>query len=196
MASVRALPGLQDAGSRGFSRDADRLLMPAERCLPSSRARGFTLPELLVTIAISALLMALATPSFQQQRREAALRTATAQTLAALHLARRMALARGQSVTVCPTTDGLRCTFGGTRWLMFANAPGGSDSRLETGDQLLRQWQLPSGIEVGGTRGYAAFLPRPGAAVTVTFEFSFRGSQGAGRSIVVSQTGRPRLVTS
>jgi type IV fimbrial biogenesis protein FimT len=168
--------------------------MPSDRHPPPPRARGFTLTELLVTMAISALLLALATPSFQQLRREAALRTAASQTMAALHLARRLALARGQSVTVCATVDGQHCAFGGTRWVLFANAPGGSESRLEAGDQVLRQWQLPEPVEVGGTRGYAAFQPRPGAAATVTFEFRYRGSPGAGRSIVVSQTGRARLV--
>lgn len=194
MGRTGALPGLQDVQHPGSF--ASRVVpMHPDHRHPAPRARGFTLTELLVTMAISALLLALATPSFQQLRREAALRTAASQTLAALHLARRLALARGQSVSVCPTVDGQRCAFGGTRWVLFANAPGGSESRLDSGDQVLRTWQLPAGVEVGGSRGYAAFQPRPGAAATVTFEFSYRGSPGAGRSIVVSQTGRPRLVT-
>jgi len=155
--------------------------------------RGFTLTELLVTLAICALLLALAAPSFTRQRGEAAVRSATSQTVAALHLARRLALARGQSITVCPSTDGQRCGFGGEEWLLFANDEAGSQARLDDGEELLRRWQLPTGVSVSGTRGHAAFQPRPGAAATVTFEFRHQGAPSAARSVVVSQTGRPRL---
>lgn len=157
------------------------------------KARGFTLTELLVTLAISALLLALAGPSFTRQRGEAALRSATSQTMAALHLARRLALARGQSITVCPSADGQRCGFGGGEWLLFANGESGSQARVDGDEEVLRRWQLPAGVSASGTRGHAAFQPRPGAAATVTFEFRHAGVPGVARSVVVSQTGRPRV---
>jgi Tfp pilus assembly protein FimT len=115
--------------------------------------------------------------------------------MAGMHLARRLALARGQSVTVCPSADGRRCGFDGTEWVLFANDPGGSEARREDDEQLLRRWQLPAGVVVSGSRGYAAFQPRPGAAATVTFEFGHAGSPEQVRKVVVSQTGRPRVAT-
>lgn len=157
---------------------------------------GFTLTELLVTLAVGAMLLALAAPSFSRQRGEAALRSATSQTVAALHLARRMALARGQSITVCPSADGRRCGFDGAEWLLFANDAAGSQARLDDGEELIRRWRLPTGVRVSGTRGHAAFHPRPGAAATVTFEFRHVGVPGAALSVVVSQTGRPRVSRS
>jgi type IV fimbrial biogenesis protein FimT len=156
------------------------------------RSRGFTLAELLVAMAIGALLVGLAAPGFARQRGKAAVRTAASQTLAALQLARSLALARGQSVTVCPSVDGSTCAFGGSQWLLFANVPAGSDSRLEAGDELLQRWELPGGVVVDGTRGYATYQPRAGAAITVTFDFCHRATT-AGLSIVVSQSGRARL---
>jgi type IV fimbrial biogenesis protein FimT len=156
-------------------------------------SRGFTLIELLVAMSISALLLALAVPGFARQRGEAALRTASTETLAALQLARRIALARGQSVTVCPSADGLVCGFGGDQWVLFANASAGTDSRRDPADELLQSWQLPSGVTVTGTRGHAAFRPRPGAATTVTFRFCHRAAPAIALAIVVSQTGRPRV---
>jgi type IV fimbrial biogenesis protein FimT len=159
------------------------------------RMRGVTLIELLVALAVAALLLALAAPGFGRQRAEAALRSATSQTMAGLHLARRLALARGQSVTVCPSADGRRCDFGGTEWLLFANDPNGSQALREEDEELLRRWQLPAGVAVSGSRGYAAFQPRPGAAATVTFEFRHRGAPDAAKSVVVSQTGRPRVAS-
>jgi type IV fimbrial biogenesis protein FimT len=156
------------------------------------RDRGFTLAELLVAMLITALLLALTAPGFARQRGTAALRAASNQTLAALQLARRLALARGQSVTVCPSADGIACSFAGTEWLLFANASGGTDSRREAADELLQRWTLPAGVVASGTRGYAAFQPRPGAAITVTFEFCHRAAP-ASLAIVVSQSGRPRV---
>jgi type IV fimbrial biogenesis protein FimT len=156
------------------------------------RNRGFTLAELLVALGIGALLLALVSPGLARQRGAAALRAASNQTLAALQLARRVALARGQSVTVCPSADSVTCGFDGAEWLLFSNAPGGVDNRLEATDELLQRWTLPRGVVVTGTRGFAAFQPRPGAATTVTFQFCHRAAPAA-LAIVVSQTGRPRI---
>lgn len=154
---------------------------------------GFTLVEVLVALAIVAILVAMAAPGLARQRAEGAIRAAAERTMAALQLARRLALARGQSVTVCPSSDGLACSFSGRQWLMFGNRPGGSESRREAGEELLLQWALPPRIDVTGTRGYAAFQPRPGAAATVTFEFHHPAAPAARFGVVVSQTGRPRL---
>lgn len=158
--------------------------------------RGFSLTEMLVAIAVAALLLASAAPAFSRQRAGAALRSASGQTMAALHLARRLALARGQSITVCPSSDGRTCGFGGTEWLLFANSPSGTDARREGDEELIRRWSLPAGVIASGTRGYAAFQPRPGAAATVTFRFIHRTAPGQARSVVVSQTGRPRITTT
>ncbi|MFO7325876.1 MAG: GspH/FimT family pseudopilin [Pseudomonadota bacterium] len=155
--------------------------------------RGFSLVELMLALALVAVLLALAAPGFGRQRASAALHSATSQTVAALHLARRLALARGQSVTVCPSIDGTRCGYGGTEWLLFANNPGGSEARREEDEAVLRRWVLPAGVVASGTRGYAAFQPRPGAAATLTIEFRHPGMPGSVRRVVVSQTGRPRV---
>jgi Tfp pilus assembly protein FimT len=144
-------------------------------------------------LAIIAVLLALVSPAMGRLRSQVSLRSAASQALAALHLARRLALARGQTVTVCPTVDGFQCEFGGNDWMLFANQPGGSLSRVDPDEQVIRRWQAPAGVGASGTRGYAAFQPRVGAATTVTFEFYHPGARGEARRVIVSQTGRPRL---
>lgn len=165
----------------------------ARAASPAPRTAGFTLPELLTALAIAAILVALAAPALSRQRASSAVQAAASQTLSALHLARRLALAQGQSVTACPSGDGAACGFGAREWLLFANVPPGSDARREPGEQVLRRWVLPQHVVTGGTRGYAAFQARPGAAATVTFEFCHEAWPDFRRRIVVSQTGRPRL---
>ncbi len=169
------------------------MLNPMQKARRQHGEHGFTLVEVMVTLAVVAILVAMAAPGLARQRAEGAMRAAAERTMAALQLARRLALARGQSVTVCPSSDGLACSFNGREWLMFGNRPGGSESRRETGEELLQQWALPPRVGISGTRGYAAFQPRPGAASTVTFEFRHPAAPTFRFGVVVSQTGRPRL---
>ncbi len=144
-------------------------------------------------LAIAAVLAAIAVPGFHRLLAEASLRTSVQQTQGALHLARQLALGTGSSITVCPTADQLRCSFGAPQWMIFRNGATGRADRRDHGEPLLRAWQLPARIVVSGTRGYASFLPQIRAAATVTFNFCHAAAPTLLRSVVVSQTGRVRV---
>jgi type IV fimbrial biogenesis protein FimT len=154
---------------------------------------GFTLIELMVTLGISALLAAVGWPLLSRQRATAAVSVAANRTLSALQAARQQALTTGHAVTVCPSPDEHHCGFGGTQWMVFANGTGGVDSTRESGEPLLGLWQMPTGVLATGTRGYAAFQPSARSATTLTLRFCHAGHPEITRSVIVSQTGRPRL---
>jgi len=149
--------------------------------------------EVLCVLSIAAVLAGLATPSWRRALAAAAVRAAASQTLAGLALARRMALATGKASTLCLTADLVRCDLSGSQWMLFTNEDGGSLGQREPVEILQRRWPLPRGVQVSGTRGYAWYLPQPRAAATLTLVFCHAGSPGSRRSVVVSQTGRPRL---
>ncbi|MBD9367538.1 GspH/FimT family pseudopilin [Xanthomonas sp. XNM01] len=84
--------------------------MPSRR-----RQRGFTLIELMVTVAVAALLLSLGLPSFQQAMRSNRVATTSNELMASLALARAEALKGLGPAGICRTEDGETCADG-TDW--------------------------------------------------------------------------------
>lgn len=159
---------------------------------------GLTLPELLIALAVVALLAALATPSFRELRRRAGLSAAVNQMVGALHYARSVAILRSVPTVVCLTADGSQCVeredIPAHGWLVFSDLERSSPVRLDAGDELLRTYRLSSGLTATGTRTALTFWPVTRAGTTGTFTFCSAARQPRGRAVVVSRVGRPRAV--
>ncbi|HEV7356636.1 MAG TPA: GspH/FimT family pseudopilin [Steroidobacteraceae bacterium] len=88
------------------------------------RALGFTIIEILMTIAIGATLMSLAIPSFRYITNSNRIASELNGLLGDLQLARAQAIKEGRPVTVCQSTDSSTCTNstsweGG--WIVFSD---------------------------------------------------------------------------
>ena len=75
----------------------------------SSKPNGLTLVELVVTILMASILLAVAIPSFRSLIVRTRVVTAVNSFVSSLNLARSEALKRGQRVTVCTSSDGATC---------------------------------------------------------------------------------------
>jgi type IV fimbrial biogenesis protein FimT len=151
-------------------------------------ARGFTLIELMVTIAIAAILIAMAVPSFQSMLVNNRMSAATNGLFNALNYARNAALTGNTTVLVCPVG-----AFGSTA--CGANWPSGWMA-VNTGvapPLLLQSWTLAAN---------APALTSPSGTASVTFNsrgitsgnaanFKLCDSRGANyaRSLQVMATG-------
>jgi type IV fimbrial biogenesis protein FimT len=94
--------------------------------------RGFTLIELMVTIAVVAILLAIAAPSFTSLINNNRLTAQANEVVVSLQQARMEAVRRNRSVTVCRTTDGATCATAG-RWNSWITvAAGGEVLRVNT----------------------------------------------------------------
>lgn len=108
----------------------------------SGRASGFTLIEMMITISVVAILLAVGLPSFRsiiQNSRSAALAT---DLTSAINLARAEAVRRSEAVSVCPSTNGTAC--GGTwndGWIV----------RVNSGGEVLRVWEALEGGQITQT---------------------------------------------
>jgi type IV fimbrial biogenesis protein FimT len=102
----------------------------------SKRQRGFTLMELVITIAVLAILTTLAVPSFVQFIQNNRLSSEANELVAALQYGRSEALRRGEEVQVCSSSDQTSCGGDWNQgWIAIAD-PGGDD-------EVLRVWQSP-----------------------------------------------------
>lgn len=170
------------------------------------RAHGFTLIELVVTMAIAAVLMMVAVPSFQGFQRNSELTSVTNSLVASIYAARGEAMKTGLNAFVMPTDSAGDWTQG---WAVFVdnNLNNTFDSASDTVVQA--QPALASYLTVQGTgiaNGSGAYImfnssgyskEKTGGFGALTFSIA-RSDVSAGaaseqtRRIVIASTGRLR----
>lgn len=173
----------------------------------ASRAHGgVTLLELVITLAISGVLLAVAVPGARRVMRNARMTANTNRFLHALHLARSEAVRQGVRVTLCKRAGGARCaTAGGwdRGWLVFRDAD--ADGRPDSASAVLLSSAPLSHASMTGNRPvhrYVSYAPDgstrrlSGAFQAGTLTLCDRRALARVRRIVISRTGRPRVAVS
>jgi type IV fimbrial biogenesis protein FimT len=162
-----------------------------------SKAAGTTLMELLATVAIVAVLVALAAPSFRTIQLDSRRTVAVNGFLHSLFLARSEAIKRAQIVSVCRSGDGQSCDPGNgdwsAGWIVFVNLDRDDPPRRDTAEELILRSDGWRGGSITSNRPAYSFRPATQGVVNGTVTFcDVRGSLHA-RAIVISHTGRPRV---
>ena len=164
--------------------------------------RAFTLIEVLVTIAIAGILLALAAPSF----------VATTQKMRALgeangfandlQFARSEAIKQGQPVSLCASADGTSCLLTGTwhqGWIVFSDPLG---TLAVTSSGILRiqktwtnsdtfQDAVPTASITFGREGFMT-----GSTAIVLALHTTPSNTSATQCVEIKRTGRQRVIAS
>ena len=103
------------------------------------RQTGFSITELMVVVAIVAILLSIGVPSFRYITNSYRMSAEVNSLLGDLQYARAEAIREGQTVTVCASTNRVSCT-GGTAWaggwIVFSDV--NSNQTVNPGDTILR----------------------------------------------------------
>tara|TARA_R110001592_G_scaffold52511_6_gene160654 strand:+ start:241 stop:855 length:615 start_codon:yes stop_codon:yes gene_type:complete len=99
---------------------------------------GFTILELLITLAVLSIVLAFAIPSFQSSIEKNSVSASINEFSAALRLARTEAVKRGRLVVVCPSNDQATCSgIWANGWLVFEDT-NASSTYTAAADELIQ----------------------------------------------------------
>ena len=168
---------------------------------------GFTLIELMITLAIAAILLLVAVPNLSTFRRNAELTSAANTFVASLNTARSEALKRGRYAMVVPTNNGASWNDG---WVVFVDIIRTQTYTESTDSVVATQTALPAGIVMTGVNiaagatpyvmfdpsGYSRDKSGGFGALTLTLartEGTAAEQLDQTRRIIIASTGRVRV---
>jgi len=172
--------------------------------LKHKRTTGFTIIELMITIAVAAVILTLGVPSFLGLLERNQLTTNINRFISSLALARSEAIKRNQRVVVCPSSDGSACSNTGgydNGWIIFVDANNDNSRDVANTDEELI-WEgesIPNNMTLRGTSGgYNTAIPYiPSGRLAVGVSGSVRlckdNQTDKARAITLIQSGRVRL---
>ncbi|SMF43212.1 type IV fimbrial biogenesis protein FimT [Alteromonadaceae bacterium Bs31] len=109
------------------------------------KENGLTLIELMIGIAVFAILVSLAAPQFTNLMRKQEMKSQASLLKSALAYARNEAISRSSGVNLCGTTDGVSCSKAknwSAGWLVYVDDESSTDQYFQSGtDTLLKQNQ-------------------------------------------------------
>lgn len=159
-------------------------------------AGGYSLYELLMTLALVSVVLLVGMPSFGRLAAEQRLRSEVDRLFHAVHLARKASVTRRRAVTICPSADGASCRDGmdySAGWILFVNSDRDEPPVRDAQEALLAARRVEPQVRIHANRRGFTFRSTVLRATNGTLVFCDRSGRAATRALVVSYTGRPRV---
>lgn len=179
--------------------------------MPGTEKNGFTLVEMMVTVAILGILLAVGVPSYQNFILNSRMTTQANDFLTTLNYTRSEAVKRNTRVTMCKSSNGTTCEVTAitaataswkTGWIIFGD--GNTAGILDGDDTILRvQGALSGGGDLLGNANVINYVSYVGNGHSQlanggmqggTFSLCSPVTTGSSRNIVLTDsTGRVRV---
>ena len=179
--------------------------LPRTRTSVGTPVRGFTAIELMVVVAIMAVLAALAAPSFTPLIERWRISQISEQLKSTLYFARSEAIKRGGNVAIQKLPNNTNgCTTASTNqawdcgWFVCADTDG--DGACNGSETELQRYETPSNVQVSRTGGAASIkLNRWGLVDGAWLGFSIvplnkSTANPAARGVCMSSGGRIKII--
>jgi type IV fimbrial biogenesis protein FimT len=157
------------------------------------RSQGLTLVEMATALALTALVAALAAPSFATGLAGARRSQAVNDFVHAIHLARTAAAETGRPAVLCPGSADCNGSLDWSgRYLVFLDADRDDPPELDDGERILWRGDPTPAIQRWANRAAFVFEPTGRSGTTGTLVVCETTGRVAPRAVIVSRTGRPR----
>lgn len=163
----------------------------------SRRNAGFTMVELLVTIAVVGVMMYIAVPSLTSFLQDSQLSGDTNDLVSSLLLARSESVTRNNPVTLCKiaASDSETCANGESwesGWIAFEDLD--NDAVRDSDEDILDTYTGMNANTTVTATNFTNFVTyRPSGASHSQGQFTVCVSDTVAQSIIVNATGRPRI---
>lgn len=148
------------------------------------RAAGFTMTELMIVVALVAILASIAMPGFKYVTTSNRISTEINGLMGDLQFARSEAVKQGLQVTVCSSTLGTNPSCNGgntwqTGWIVFLDSnPAGTTGKVDANEAIIRV--QPAFNPAGDT-----LLPAAGNFSSITFNSQGYGTTGTANTVTL-----------
>lgn len=163
--------------------------------------QGFTLAEMMATLAIAAVTASMAVPAMTNIVTNGQRAAATNDLISTLHAARSTAITRNEQVTICPSSNAEQCDDAQWQdgWIYFIDSD--HDRHIDTNDEVLGTTNGIADVEIQ-SQEFERFLTfRPNGQIMVNTiaensgEMLFCDVRGPefNRSLILHVGGKPQL---
>lgn len=170
---------------------------PIRSPLRSSRhaARGMTLAELLLTVALAAIVMGIAVPVFTRLLLDARMTAQVNALVHGIHLGKQSARIRLSDIALCKSIDGQNCAHDRAwhdGWILFENRDRDHPPSVGPDEPVLAAGAPWTDGSITANRLHFVFRPFVIRSTNGTLTFCDRRGATAARAVIISPTGRPR----